>query len=431
MTDFLFYWSLAYSICLLAGWGAYSLALKGASVRQRHFTLALVYGVSLVLSVAAVVHFRPQSSVATVGNIAIGTPEVTALGDEGISLLSFVPDFIRYGAMIYVAGVLVCLIRLFVSFLSLLYLNSRSVMEMAGGIIVYRHHRSDLVPFSFGGSVYLPQGDFTEDEYRMIVAHESAHVRRRHWLEVLFCELSEAFTWYNPASWRLCSCVKDIHEYEADSDVLSLGVVAEDYQMMLIKRTVGNSFHTLANSLNHSSLKKRITMMLNSRKSARGAWVRTLALVPAFALALAAVNSDAFASARPSAHKVTTFSSISEEPQDDKVVQTCEVMPQYPGGELEMMKFLIDNIVYPEEAMKKGESGRCIVQFIVDKSGKVRDAKVMRGVSPSLDKEALRVVNKLPDFKPGTTGGKPVSVSYVVPVQFKLKSDSKANTEKK
>jgi len=95
-------------------------------------------------------------------------------------------------------------------------------------------------------------------------------------------------------------------------------------------------------------------------------------------------------------------------------------MPEYPGGDEALKNDLIGSIKYPEEARKNGIQGKVYVSFVVDEQGKVTNAKIERGVEPSLDKEALRVISNLPRWSPGLQGGKPVRVSYTVPINFVL-----------
>lgn len=101
-----------------------------------------------------------------------------------------------------------------------------------------------------------------------------------------------------------------------------------------------------------------------------------------------------------------------------KVYDACEQMPSFNG---KLSEWLGDNIKYPEEAAKKKIEGRVIVQFVVDKKGKACKPKVVRSIHPALDAEAIRVINAMPNWKPGTIKGKPVSVKYTIPISFKLK----------
>lgn len=109
-----------------------------------------------------------------------------------------------------------------------------------------------------------------------------------------------------------------------------------------------------------------------------------------------------------------------EKEEEAQVFFVVEEMPEFPGGELALRKFIASSIKYPVIAQENGIQGKVYVTFVVDKDGSVTLAKVARGVDPSLDKEAIRVVNSLPKWKPGKQRGKPVKVSYTVPINFVL-----------
>jgi protein TonB len=109
-----------------------------------------------------------------------------------------------------------------------------------------------------------------------------------------------------------------------------------------------------------------------------------------------------------------------EEEEESEVFFIVENMPEFPGGELALRKFIANAIKYPVIAQENGIQGKVYVNFVVDKDGSVSQARIARGVDPSLDKEALRVVNTLPKWKPGMQRGKPVRVSYTVPISFVL-----------
>lgn len=110
-----------------------------------------------------------------------------------------------------------------------------------------------------------------------------------------------------------------------------------------------------------------------------------------------------------------------EDPEEQTIFEVVEQMPEFPnGGMAGLMQFLSKNIKYPTIAQENGTQGRVTVQFVVNKDGSIVDAKVLRGVDPYLDKEALRVINSMPKWKPGMQRGKPVRVKYTVPVMFRL-----------
>lgn len=115
---------------------------------------------------------------------------------------------------------------------------------------------------------------------------------------------------------------------------------------------------------------------------------------------------------------VSTREEVEEE--DTQVFFIVEEMPEFPGGELALRQFIANSVQYPVIAQENGIQGRVYVTFVVDADGSVSEPRIARGVDPSLDKEALRVVSKLPKWKPGKQRGKPVRVSYTVPINFQL-----------
>ncbi|MDE6286439.1 MAG: energy transducer TonB, partial [Muribaculaceae bacterium] len=200
----------------------------------------------------------------------------------------------------------------------------------------------------------------------------------------------------------------------------------------------GQRFPSLANSLNHSKLKNRITMMCN-QKSSPARRLPALAIAPAVLLAAVVVNNPSVAHALGTASSVqlTTGKGSEKNPAaqtastdvstDAEVpVEQPDVVPEYPGGMSAMFKFLVDNISYPAAAAKQGIQGKVLVKFVISTDGRHVDVHVETPVSPELDAEAIRVVNAMPAWTPGKKDGKPVPCSMALPVTFKLpKSEGK------
>jgi TonB family protein len=107
-------------------------------------------------------------------------------------------------------------------------------------------------------------------------------------------------------------------------------------------------------------------------------------------------------------------------PEAENAFNVVEQMPQFPGGDVELMKFLNKNVKYPVAAMKAGTQGRVIVQFIVEADGSITNVKVLKKVSDEIDAEAVRVIKAMPKWKPGMQKGQPVRVKYTIPVTFRL-----------
>ena len=118
--------------------------------------------------------------------------------------------------------------------------------------------------------------------------------------------------------------------------------------------------------------------------------------------------------------------------EKDQVYAVVDKQPEFPGGISALMKYLGENIQYPKVAMDKGIEGRVIAQFVVEKDGKINEAKVLQGIDPALDAEAIRMVQAMPNWKPGEHQGKLVRVRYTLPITFKLKSGAnQPKTEEK
>ena len=115
-------------------------------------------------------------------------------------------------------------------------------------------------------------------------------------------------------------------------------------------------------------------------------------------------------------HKVI----VAEKPVEEKPFVTVEQMPTFPGGEIEMQKFIRDNLRYPVVAQEAGIQGRVTLRFVVSKTGTIEDIIVTRGIDPSCDKEAVRVVRSMPKWTPGKQNGLPVNVYFTLPITFRL-----------
>ena len=141
-------------------------------------------------------------------------------------------------------------------------------------------------PFSWMKYIVLSREDY-ESGYSQILTHEKAHIALRHSWDLLFVDLITVLQWFNPVIWMLKSDLRSLHEFEADDAVLRSGANIKEYQYLLIKKAVSKSGYSVANSFNHSTLKARITMMLNKKSSRMSAW-KALYVIPLVGISLAA-----------------------------------------------------------------------------------------------------------------------------------------------
>ena len=343
--------------------------------------------------------------------------------------------------VIYLLGVIFFLLRQLVSLASMYHLIRNGKKEKLEEGICLVTHQKPIGPFSWMHYMVLSEIDLAENP-EAILLHERAHIRNKHSFDIMWVDFCIAVQWFNPAAWLVKRELQDVHEYEADASVLHQGVDAKKYQLLLIKKAVGTRLYSMANSFNHSSLKKRITMMVK-KKSNPWARMKYLYVLPMAAIAVAAFARPEVSSELKEISKVkvsdfvaemkvaseknlsdTAKTIVPQEPVKGDAFSVVENPPQFPGGMKELMTFLGKNIQYPVEAKDKKIEGRVIVQFVVKKDGSTSDFNVLRAVHPLLDAEALRVLKTMPKWTPGTQRGEAVNVKFVVPVRFALQKSN-------
>lgn len=332
-------------------------------------------------------------------------------------------------AYIYIIGVIVtAMVKLYQ--LSMLYFTIRKGVlwkDNMNGAAIYCH-ANNIVPFSWFSTIVISEQDYRLNA-KEIIGHEMGHIRHHHSWDICLVNIVEVIQWMNPLAWILASSLRNVHEYEADDAVLRSGVNARQYQTLLIRKAVGSSSYTFANSFNHSQLKKRFTMMF--RKDSNP-WMRTkgLYIIPVAVIALSAfatpelnnrvdaitekaspvIASKGNANSAPVQENLQkkdepliVTESITEEndstgmqkvfyatveysqdadanlkpkgDEEERAFDVVEHMPEYPGGMQELMQYLSTSIRYPKIAFENGIAARVLVQFIVEKDGGISGVK--------------------------------------------------------
>jgi len=335
--------------------------------------------------------------------------------------------------ILYLSGAAICLLYKMNDLIRLIRFIPRGcIWEQTENGIHIHCHAHHVLPFSWMNHIVISEKDY-EENGENILLHERAHIACKHSWDVVWLSLVEVLQWFNPFVWMLSKEMQDLHEYEADLCVLRKGIDARDYQLLIIKKAVGSGSYTFANSFNHSSLKNRITMMMK-RKSNPWARAKYLYMLPVAAICMIACTQstksadkaeEATSVEQPKTEQVKQAAKVENTSENTtvtgEVFQVVEEMPEFPGGNgQELMNFINKNIKYPASAHENGVQGRVIVQYIVTKEGDIVEPKVIRGVDPTLDAEALRVIKMMPKWKPGKQRGKAVNVKFTVPVTFKL-----------
>ena len=334
--------------------------------------------------------------------------------------------------LLYAAGALATFAFYVRSYGSMFRMFRRNLGEKHEGYILHLVDQ-ETPSYSWMRHIVIARSDY--ERYPAILTHERAHVRCGHSVDLLLSSLLTVLQWFNPLVWICRTELKLLHEYEADDFVLNQGIDATQYQLLLVKKAVGEKRFLLANGFNHAQLKNRITMMQTSSKAA---WKKLslallIPLLAATTLLLAECTSkDAeelteptvSEQAQPVMETPAAEPETQAEPADESEAipfALVETKPKFEGGDANQFSHWVNQrLHYPTEAKQKGLQGRVTLQFTVEKDGSVTGVKVLRGVHPLLDDEAVKVISDSPKWTPGTVRGEPTRVVYNFPVVFQL-----------
>jgi hypothetical protein len=381
---------------------------------------------------------------------------------------------------------LILFIRMVIQLSSILRLRMKGKKQILHGVEIVSID-SMITPFSFFSTIFMNPELHNEQETDQILTHENTHARQLHSLDVLLSELMTIILWINPVAWLLKYEIRHNLEFLADNSVIQSGTDSKNYQYHLLQLSYQTPDIKIINKFNVSPLKKRITMM-NQQKSKKAGILKYSLIVPlALALVLSSNAETLVSSANKlissdnkvitsndtikngttvqpelqmpvikSAIKFTTVIKKDVDTLEVKVYEKADKMPQFPGGENELMHFIGTHLLYLIKAQENGIQGKVIVRFIVNASGEVTNAVVVKSIMKSakkldevvvvgygatkktddkgivqkqiqpgtdmkpLENEAVRVISTLPDFIPGEIKGQKVPVYYTLPLTFVL-----------
>ena len=320
---------------------------------------------------------------------AMDPAEVTVAQPEELSI-----SWVQVLLLFYLVGIIFFACRNLYSLSRLLLLIKSGKRErLEGGVRLIVLER-EVAPFSWMRYIVISRKDLEEDG-REILIHEMAHIQNRHSIDLLVADICIFFQWFNPGIWLLKQELQNIHEYEADETVINEGIDAKDYQLLLIKKAVGTRLYSMANSFNHSKLKKRITMMLKEKSNP---WARLKYL---YVLPLAAIAVTAFA--RPeisekadeiSAVKVNDLAAIVEAKVEEI---TKDVSNITFGDSLKKLVVTGDSILKEKGTIsiygEKGKNGVLATKLLPDEDNHFKitktQAKIKPGMNTSVDKSKL------------------------------------------
>lgn len=287
----IFVYILKSSLCLALFYLFFTAALSRETLyRFNRIVIVVMLLLALLLPLVniSVDKETPYSGIA----LNIGSLLEMANSETGEEAQSNTNSFLVWVLVIYIIGVVITFTRTIASLILMFTMlrdkeSQRSSLD--GGVTLIIHNKSKA-PFSWMKYIVISRVDFDEsgDE---IITHEQAHIYNHHSIDLLVTEIVKIIHWFNPAAYLLKREIQNIHEYQADEAVIKNGIDAQKYQLLLIKKAVGDRLYSMANSFNQSKLKKRITM-ISKKKSQKRAALKALFLLPLSMFAVAAFATE-------------------------------------------------------------------------------------------------------------------------------------------
>lgn len=410
-------YSLAAGLYFAVAYGVYRILLAGAcQARFNRAVLLSIYVVALtapvVIPALSAIYSKLQPTEAT--GVFVGIPSL-----EAVTGPTATSKWLLAATVVYVVGLAVVILRSVTAIAGLIRITRRADREKREEYTLLIVDGCE-VPFSFMRYIAIGRDDLGS-EAGFILTHELAHIRLRHWVDLLVAQAVCCVMWYNPAAWLMRAELRRVHEYQADEAVMTSGLPVRPYQELLIKKAAGVRLQSIANSLNHSNISKRITMMYQ-KPSRRLRRLASLAMLPAVALTAVLIRQPAVASTLAAVSSAdVAATAVSPEPEVIKIGDVTAVPVPYKGGLDALMSQLMKSVCYPKDAFEAGIQGKVVVSFTVTTEGKVADPKVVKSVHPSLDEEAVRAICALRDWTPALNEkGEPFDAQFSLPVNFKL-----------
>lgn len=442
------------SLFWLAFWGLYALLLRQEKFfRLNRFYLLGSFALALVLPMLSWSVFLPTPE-------WLGSPAVWL---QTVTVFSAPPEVVPDGLAsswswsiifwrIYFMGCLLALARFCYGLYKLWQYYHHGQKRWEGGICWVESDQAHA-PFSWLFFLFWSTNTTADTTERAaIIAHEQAHIRQKHSIDILLLEIAGIFFWWHPLWYAYKYELQNVHEYLADEAVLK-ATPTRDYGKLLLRQCLQQPDLPFVQTFHTSQLKKRIIMMTKSPSStlALGKYLLFLPLTVflLFACEDAEAQQDIEQTAKEAMGEVEYFErvdtitlfdpdtyekqvSIVKNRIYEKVAQMPVLGPcdsSLEGKELEacsnqnLFNFIYENVKYPKEALEASQEGLALTKFVVNANGKVTNVQLIKEKTTehaALNEAALQTVRTLPDFQPGMHEGKAVSVQIVLPIKFKL-----------
>ena len=370
--------------------------------------------------------------------------------DQAITVVPFhqvqntfsISDFLIAGYWVIV-GLL--LIRFIWGFSCIVAMITNHNYEKRGRLKYYQIQRKTT--FSFFNHIFIQPEYWDAPVNDYIIQHEQAHVNNMHSLDKILTELVLVFGWFNPFYYIFRRDLQLVHECQADNDVIKSGCDKMTYHQILLNQINGNFTYRLSNQFSYSLITSRFKMISNDKQS-RYTRFRILLAIPTTLILLILFsftdlkNTASILKNNVLKPVIQSVGIVMEPAKHNRVSKPQEVQivaektappvnketplliveqnPEFPGGYAAMQNFLRDKIQYPLVAQEAGITGTVFVSFVVSKTGKISNTRILRGIGQACDDESIRVVNEMPAWLPGMQNGNAVPVIFQIPIKFQL-----------
>lgn len=336
---------------------------------------------------------------------------------------------------VYLTGVLISACQLAVQFwhTTAMIRRARDKQRLPSGMTLVH---ASVPASSFFHYIFQEKGaDSTFDS--LIHAHERVHARELHSADMLLLRAVQVLCWFNPAIYYMRRAMAMNHEYRADQVVVFEYGDPTHYSTLLISKAMGVDPKIFSHAFSDSeTLKKRIKMIHRQPTNRTVVRMRYALLLPVCLVAFLIHGCESDADEGPQADQpqqksiqdvVDQVEYMTEKIPVGKKVPgtdyylTVDVMPEFPGGESALMAYLGREITYPASARDEGIEGIVFVSFVVTAEGFIEEIKVLRSPDERLSASALKAIERMPKWTPGSFEGQEVAVQYNLPVQYRLK----------
>lgn len=415
--------TLKMSLIIATIWVIWFLFLKSVtkfSTIRAFIVLAVVSAAILPWLIPLIQPMYGISGLTNGTSLVITLPEITVSNVQGGYSISW----LKVAGVAYITISVFFLLRFIYQVLKIAKLTRKANIYTKGNLKIVEH-TNDISPFSFFNLCFINLNNIPASKIEEILKHEKAHASKQHSVDIILFELIGITQWFNPFFWMLRKTLVEIHEYQADRAVIKTQTDPHSYLDTIISIAFNGIALPIGNNLNKSLTLKRLAMMTTTKRTKGTSFRIFAALLVAlpFVFAISCNNDETTPAANEedTAFVVINSEKSTQKNVDDNVFVIVENMPTFQGGNLNKFReYINENLIYPEIAAQNGIQGRVIVSFIVEVDGSVSNIKVLRGVDPSLDKEACRAIEASPKWEAGKQRGEKVRVTFNLPVIFTL-----------